>query len=184
MDPVTALARAYESMASATADLGTAQMTAPSQCDGWDIKTMLNHAFGAGWMFTLVNQGQAIGEDSGDVVGSDAALACRELAAANIAAWKIDGALDGDRTYPFGSFPAPGALLINVGEIAVHAWDLAKSTGQDASIDPGVAAMLWEFYNGLPLEAFREHGAFGPVVPVPESAPVADRVLGLLGFQP
>jgi uncharacterized protein (TIGR03086 family) len=168
----------------ATADLGPAQLAAPSQCDGWDIKTMLNHAFGAGWMFTLVNQGQTLGEDSGDVVGGDASLACRELAAANIAAWKADGALEGERTYPFGSFPAPGALLINVGEIAVHAWDVAKSTGQGASIDPEVAALLWGFYNSLPLDAFREHGAFGPVVPVPESAPVADRVLGLIGFQP
>jgi len=184
MDPVTALERAYESMARATADLDAAQMAAPSQCDGWDIKTMLNHAFGAGWMFTLVNQGQALGEDSGDLVGTDAARACGELAAANIAAWKTEGALEGDRTYPFGSFPAPGALLINVGEIAVHAWDVAKSTGQDASIDPQVAELLWDFYNSLPLEAFREHGAFGPVVPVPESAPVADRVLGLIGFQP
>jgi uncharacterized protein (TIGR03086 family) len=171
-------------MSSATADLGAAQMTVPSQCDGWDVKTMLSHAFGAGWMFTLVNQGRSIGEDAGDVVGNDAALACGELAAANIAAWKAEGALEGERTYPFGSFPAPGALLINVGEIAVHAWDVAKSTGQNASIDPEVATLLWDFYNSLPLDAFREHGAFGPAVPVPESAPVADRVLGLLGFQP
>jgi uncharacterized protein (TIGR03086 family) len=184
MDPVMALERAYESMTSATASLSAAQMTAPSQCDGWDIKMLLNHAFGAGWMFTLVNQGQSLGEDSGDVVGTDAALACGELAAANLAAWKAEGALEGDRTYPFGTFPAPGALLINLGEIAVHAWDVAKSTGQDASIDPDVAALLWDFYNSLPLDGFREHGAFGPVVPVPESAPVADRVLGLIGFQP
>ena len=184
MDPVAALERAYATMSSATADLGAAQMAAPSQCDGWDIKAMLNHAFGAGWMFTLVNKGQSIGEDSGDVVGSDAAAACRELAAANVAAWKAEGALDGERTYPFGSFPAPAALLINVGEIAVHAWDVAKSTGQDASIDPEVAALLWEFYNSLPLDAFREHGAFGPEVPVAADALAADRLLGVLGFQP
>lgn len=184
MDPVTALERAYESMADATADLSPAQMAAPSQCDGWDVKTMLNHAFGAGWMYTLVNHGQVVGEDAGDVVGDDAARACRELAAANIAAWTIDGALEGDRTYPFGSFPAPSALLINVGEIAVHAWDLAKSTGQDASIDSDVAALLWDFYNSFPLEVYRGYGAFGPVVSIPESAPVADRVLGLIGFQP
>jgi uncharacterized protein (TIGR03086 family) len=184
MDPITALERAYDSMARATAELDPAQMAAPSQCDGWDIRTILNHAFGAGWMFTLVNQGQALGEDCGDVVGSDAALACVEVAAANIAAWKAAGALNGDRTYPFGSFPAPAALSLNVGEIAVHAWDVAKSTGQDASIDPEVAALLWAFYNSLPLDAFRESGAFGPLVPVVESAPVADRVLGLIGFQP
>jgi hypothetical protein len=156
MDPVSALEVAYGSMARVTADLDAAKMAAPSQCDGWDVKSVLNHAFGAGWMFTLVNQGRTLGEDSGDVVGDDAARACRELAAANVA----------------------------VGEIAVHAWDVAKSTGQDAAIDPDVAALLWDFYNSLPLDGFREHGAFGPVVPVPDSAPVADRVLGLIGFRP
>ncbi|HVY11714.1 MAG TPA: TIGR03086 family metal-binding protein [Mycobacteriales bacterium] len=184
MDPVSALEVAYGSMARATADLDAAKMAAPSQCDGWDVKSVLNHAFGAGWMFTLVNQGRTLGEDSGDVVGDDAARACRELAAANVAAWKADGALEGDRTYPFGTFPAAGAVMVNVGEIAVHAWDVAKSTGQDAAIDPDVAALLWDFYNSLPLDGFREHGAFGPVVPVPDSAPVADRVLGLIGFRP
>lgn len=171
-------------MSRATADLGGAELLTPSQCEGWDVKAMLNHAFGAGWMFTLVNQGQSVGEEAGDVVGTDAALACSELAVANVGAWNAEGALEGERTYPFGTFPAPGALLINVGEIAVHAWDVAKSTGQDASIDPEVATLLWDFYNSLPLDAFRAHGAFGPVVPVPESAPIDERVLGLIGFQP
>lgn len=184
MDPVTALERAYASMSAATAGLGAAEMTAPSQCAGWDIRAMLNHAFGVGWMFTLVNQGQPVGEDAGDVVGSEAAVACRDLAVANLAAWKAEGALEGERTYPFGSFPAPAALVINVGEIAVHAWDVAKSTAQAASIDPDVATLLWDFYNRLPLDAFREHGAFGPVVPVADSAPIDARVLGLLGFRP
>jgi uncharacterized protein (TIGR03086 family) len=184
MEPVAALERAYASMSKATAGLDADLLATPSQCEGWDLKAMLNHAFGAGWMFTLVNQGQSIGEDSGDLVGFDAAAACSELEAANVAAWKAEGALEGDRTYPFGSFPAPAALLINVGEIAVHAWDVFKSTGQDASIDPEIATLLWDYYNSIPLDAFREHGAFGPEVPVPESAPIGARVLGLIGFQP
>jgi uncharacterized protein (TIGR03086 family) len=74
--------------------------------------------------------------------------------------------------------------MINVGEIAVHAWDVAKATDQDATIDPEVASLLLDFYQGMPLDAFRAHGAFGPEVPVDPSAPVADRMLGLLGFQP
>lgn len=183
MDPVTALERAYESMARATAGLDANQLAAPSRCAGWDVQTMLNHAFAAGWMFTRVNQSQTL-ENSGDIVGSDPGQACRELAAANIAAWKAEGARDGDRMYPFGSLPAQSALLLNVGEIAVHTWDAAKSSGQDASIDPEVAALLWDFYNSLPLDNFRDRGAFGPVVPVPDSAPMADRVLGLIGFHP
>ena len=183
MDPVAALECAYGSMTKATANLSAADMAVPSQCAGWDVKTMLNHAFSAAQMFTLVNEGKAL-SDPGDLVGDDPAQACSELASANIAAWKMDGAMEGERTYPFGAFPAAGAVLINVGEIAVHSWDVAKSTGQEASIDPEVAELLWGFYNTLPLDVFREHGAFGPIVPVAESAPTADRMLGLIGFQP
>jgi uncharacterized protein (TIGR03086 family) len=93
-------------------------------------------------------------------------------------------ALDGERAFPFGTFPAPMALLINVGEIAVHGWDLAKSTGQDATIDPDVAELLLDFYRSIPLDEFRAHGAFGPEVEIDPAAPAADRMLGLLGFQP
>jgi uncharacterized protein (TIGR03086 family) len=106
------------------------------------------------------------------------------MATANLASWRGSNALDGERAFPFGTFPAPMALLINVGEIAVHGWDLAKSTGQDATIDPDVAELLLDFYRSIPLDEFRAHGAFGPEVEIDPAAPAADRMLGLLGFQP
>jgi uncharacterized protein (TIGR03086 family) len=136
-------------------------------------------------MFTRANQGETgVPEDAGDLVGADHVTACAELADANVAAWRTPDALEGERSFPFGTFPAPVALMINVGEVAVHAWDLARSTDQPAAIDPEVAALLLDFYSSLPLDQFRGHGAFGPEVPVEDSAPVADRMLGLLGFHP
>jgi hypothetical protein len=61
---------------------------------------------------------------------------------------------------------------------------MAKATGQDATIDPEVAELLLDFYGSIPLDEFRAHGAFGPEVEVDPTAPPADRVLALLGFQP
>lgn len=158
MDGVTALERSYGQLSGLVANLEPGELEA--DCGGWDVRAMLNHAVGAAWMFTLVNQGQAVGEDAGDVVGDDPAAAVAEIAPANIASWQGPAALDGDRVYPFGTFPAPAALLINIGEIAVHAWDLADATGQDATI------------------------AFGPEISVPASAPADARLLGYLGRQP
>jgi len=132
-------------------------------------------------MFTLVNQGSEVGEDAGDLVGDDAAAAVSEASSANLAAWRQPGALEGDRTYPFGSFPAAATLMINVGEIVVHSWDLARATEQDPTVDPDLATLVYEFYRPIPLDEYRAHGAFGPEVSVPDSAPVAERMLGLLG---
>jgi uncharacterized protein (TIGR03086 family) len=184
VDGVTALERSYEHLLRSVDGLSVEQLGSTSECANWDVRATLNHVLGAGWMFTKANQGESVPEDGGELIGDDPARACAEVAAANVASWQGPDALVGDRRYPFGTFPAPAALMVNVGEVAVHAWDLAKSTGRDATIDPEVAELLFGFYGSMPLDGFREHGAFGPIVPVAESAPVADRLLGLLGFTP
>lgn len=184
MDAVDALERAHEHLTKTTANVSADALATPSACDGWDLRALLNHVLGAGWMFTLANSGESVPEDDGDLVGDDHVAACVQLAQANVASWRGPDALQGERSFPFGTFPAPVALSINVGEIAVHAWDLARATGQDPTIDPEVAELLLGFYGSLPLDEFRAHGAFGPEVAVDPSAPAADRVLGLLGFQP
>ena len=181
MDGVTALERSYDDLGALMTKIGTAELALPCPCDDWDVRAMLNHALGAGWMFTLVNQGESVGEDAGDVVGDDPAAALAKVREANLASWRGPDALQGDRTYPFGTFPAEAALLINIGEIDLHAWDLARATGQDESLDPDVVELLWGFYSAMPMDAYREHGAFGPEDVVPESAPLQDRLLGYIG---
>jgi uncharacterized protein (TIGR03086 family) len=184
MDGVQALERAYDGLNKTMGNVTADQLTTPSCCSEWDLRGMLNHLLGAGWMFTVANTGESLGEDSGDLVGDDAAGACAALATANVASWQGGGGLEGERTYPFGTFPAPVALMMNLGEVTVHTWDVAKNTAQDATIDPEIAGMLLEFYGQMPMDAFRSGGAFGPEVPIDASAPAADRMLGLLGFQP
>ena len=135
-------------------------------------------------MFTLVNQGQAADEDAGDVIGDDASLAVTAAAKENLASWRQPGAFEGDRSYFFGTFPATGAAMLNLGEVVVHNWDVAKATGQELVIDPAVGQMIYDWGVSIPLDDFRDHGAFGPEVAVPASAPIVDRLVGLLGRQP
>jgi uncharacterized protein (TIGR03086 family) len=184
LDAIEALKRAHDHLIAAATNVPADALAKPSACEQWDLRALLNHILGGGWMFTLANQGKAVGEDGGDLVGEDHAQACVDMAAANLASWRGSDALDGERAFPFGTFPAPMALLINVGEITVHAWDLAKSTGQGPTIDPDVAELLLDFYLSMPLEEFRAHGAFGPEIEIDPAAPAADRMLALLGFQP
>src|ERR1044071_6554520 len=136
MDSVEALGRAYEQLSRTAANVTVDQLAGESSGAEWDLRTMANHMLGAGWMFTLVNQGQSVGQYGGELVGDDLGKACAELAAANAAPRGGPGGVEGERPYPFGSFPAAAAVVVNVGEIAVHGWDLAKSTGQESTIDP------------------------------------------------
>ena len=61
---------------------------------------------------------------------------------------------------------------------------MAKATGQELTIDPEVAQMVYDWGVSIPLDGFREHGAFGPEVAVSASASIVDRLVGLLGRQP
>jgi uncharacterized protein (TIGR03086 family) len=183
MDGVTALERSYDQLDGLLTRVSPDQLSLSSPCAGWDVRATLNHTLAAVRMFTLVNEGKAAG-DAGDLVGDDPAGALKKVAAPNLASWRKRGALEGDRVYPFGTFPAEVGLMINLGEVLVHSWDVARATGQDDTMNPDATAVLYEFYAPLPLDEFRAYGAFGPEVVVPESAPVQQRLLGLLGRQP
>ncbi len=184
MDVIDALDAAYQQAGKIVAGVSTEQLTQPSPCSEWDVRAVLNHTLGATWMFALVNQGKAAGEDAGDLVGTDPQGALAEAAAANLASWRAPGASEGDRTYPFGTFPAPAAALLNLEEVVAHTWDIAEATGQDTTIDPAIAEMVYGFLGNIPLDAFREHGAFGAEVAVASDASVEQRLLALLGRMP
>jgi uncharacterized protein (TIGR03086 family) len=71
-------------------------------------------------------------------------------------------------------------------DLPQHGWDLAMASGQDPTMDADEVDLLWGSLNGDPAnwEWQRANGWYGPPVPVPEDAPLQDRVLGLLGRDP
>ncbi len=73
---------------------------------------------------------------------------------------------------------------MNLAEVLVHSWDLAQATGRGYVVDPELAEVVYGLYRAVPLDDMRAHGALGPEVAVPVVAPVADRLLGLLGRRP
>ena len=184
MDAIKALQQSYDDFGGILTNVSPDQLSLSSPCAGWDLRATLNHTLGAVRMFTLINEGKAAGGDVGDIVGDDPAGALAQEARPNLQSWRKPGALDGERVFPFGTFPAQTALMINLGEVLVHAWDVARATGQDETMNPDSAALVYEFYAPQPLDEFRTYGAFGPEVAVPENAPAQQRLLGLLGRQP
>ena len=63
-------------------------------------------------------------------------------------------------------------------EIAVHGWDVARTTGAGLPIPEEFAEALMPTALALALE---QHGEFGPPVPVPVDAGPERRMLALLG---
>jgi uncharacterized protein (TIGR03086 family) len=182
-DPISALARSYDDLAAVVSTMSPDQWASPTDCPAWDAKDLVNHILGGGLMYVAANDGVLTGEDHGDLIGDDPKAAIESVAANNLASWRKPGALEGERTYPWGTFPAPVGLLINLGEVLVHTWDLADATGQPATIDSEAATLVFDLYANIPMDGMRAGGVYGPELSVPESAPVTDRLLGLLSRQ-
>jgi len=68
-------------------------------------------------------------------------------------------------------------------DLVVHGWDLSRATGQDETLPPDEVERVYA--DALKLgDNLRLDGVCGPEVPVPEDAPLQDRLLGLLGRTP
>ncbi len=93
--------------------------------------------------------------------------------------WRREGALEGTVRLPFGQVPAAWCVDQQISDLVVHGWDIARATGQPTELDPelGQASLAWARQNLLPeLRGDVGSGyAFGPEVPVPETAPLHDR---------
>lgn len=101
-------------------------------------------------------------------------------------AWRDPEAWEGMTRVGGGELPGAVAGIITFGELTVHGWDLSKATGLLFEPDPAGLDALFELASqrlGSGNEGARGT-AFGPAVPVPEDAPVPDRVLGMLGRDP
>ncbi|MGH9135435.1 MAG: TIGR03086 family metal-binding protein [Acidimicrobiales bacterium] len=169
------------------------QLAAPTPCPAYSLGDLLDHVGGLAHAFTA-----AARKDTGDHASEQGASGdasrlgadWRErIPAALIAlaeAWVDPAAWSGITAA--GPFEMPGeqAGLIALDELVIHGWDVARSSGQPFDVDPASLDAVHGFiaqFSGLGSEQQRE-GRFGPVVAVPESAPLLDRVIGLAGRDP
>lgn len=88
---------------------------------------------------------------------------------------------------PYDGFFGPSTFAKGVdqflsADLVIHAWDLARATGQDERLDPDEVHRLHE--GMLPMDdALRAPGAFGPKVEPPADADEQTRLLCFLGRQ-
>ncbi|WP_329058157.1 TIGR03086 family metal-binding protein [Streptomyces sp. NBC_00117] len=83
-----------------------------------------------------------------------------------------------------GGVDLPGAVaaMVALDELVVHAWDLAKATGQDYAPDEAALQAAHAFL--LQSAEGPRPDIFGPVVQVEGSATLLDRAVGLSGRDP
>ncbi|MDA5283336.1 TIGR03086 family metal-binding protein [Streptomyces sp. Isolate_45] len=99
-------------------------------------------------------------------------------------AWQDPAARTGMTRAGGVDLPGDIAAAVAADELVVHGWDLARATGQEYAPDRAALRASHAFLLAAAEEGDRGGGIFGPVVPVPDDAPLLDRAVGLSGRDP
>jgi uncharacterized protein (TIGR03086 family) len=180
---VTPIARFDRAAATATAVVDAIrpeQLGDPTPCTEWTVRQLLNHFIGGNKIFTQRLTGGEDVDRSADHVGPDHVASFRASVSALRTAFSGDGVMDNIYLGPLGEAPGRALARIRVNEFMVHAWDLARATGQSTDLDPELAAQCAEDLRGM-QEAGRGGAMFAAVQPYPENATVADKLAALAG---
>jgi uncharacterized protein (TIGR03086 family) len=166
------------------AGIGPDQWTAPTPCEGWDVRGLVNHVVSGNLWAAELGAGRTI-EDvgdrlDGDVLGADPVAAYVASAEAAADVFAAPRALDAPCAVSYG--PVPGSVYAGHRflDVLIHGWDLAVASGQDATIDPDLVEACWEVV-ALQAEMLRASGMFGNQLETPAGADEATRLLALLG---
>lgn len=154
----------------------------PAPCEGWVARDVVRH---------LVEWGPPMLFDRWDIERPEVPSVDEDP----VAAWRsvdqaIQRALDdpaiatSERETQMGTNTLEKvADMIWTNDVLIHTWDLARATGQDATLDSEAVSRM---YAGMePMEeAIRNSGHFGARVEVPDDADPQSKLLAFTGRDP
>ncbi|MER7203540.1 TIGR03086 family protein [Streptomyces sp. CB01635] len=168
--------------------VGEGRLNLATPCPEYSVRNLLGHILGLTVAFgdaarknlgpTTDTNPTASLPDITDGWREALAKALDELAEA----WRDPEAWQGMTRAGGVDLPAGVAGLVALDELVVHGWDLARATGQE--YDPEEAALGAAHAFLAQSTGPDRPPIFGPVVPVPDEAPLLDRVVGLSGREP
>jgi uncharacterized protein (TIGR03086 family) len=180
-------AQALDATRKMVAAVGDGQWADESVCEDWTVRELVNHIVtGNDWAEELAS-GKTIEEVGdrfdGDVLGDDPLAAYDDSAARASAVFRAPGAMDAPCAVSYG--PVPGSVYCGHRflDVLVHGWDVAKSTGQDTTLDPTLVEALWVVLEPQ-LDMLAGSGAFGTRRDAPAGSDRQTQLLEALGREP
>jgi uncharacterized protein (TIGR03086 family) len=158
-------------------------------CAAWDTWALLNHvlgtlALGAGLLGDTEPTVNMVpgGLPDIDMVGGDPVKAYRVGVDGLLAAAGAD-ALTRSHATPLGDMPGSVLGGFTTLDIAVHGWDLAKASGQQADLGDDLADEVLAFAQQTITDTTRAP-RIGPEVAAAPGASATDRLVAFLGRRP
>jgi uncharacterized protein (TIGR03086 family) len=152
------------------------ELDAPTPCDEWDVRTLLNHLLETQQYFVRKARGEDAPLPSPDppsLIGDDPVAAFERVRDETLETF-------GDEEVREKTGPSLG---ISFSDTLIHGWDIARATSQDTTMPDGLAEAAYDMIHGRFTEDQRK-GVFKPEIPVHEHASPQDRLLAYTGRDP
>jgi uncharacterized protein (TIGR03086 family) len=120
---------------------------------------------------------------AGDLLGDDPVAAFEAIVEAACAAARAVRDLDAVAHLSFGDYTLREYFWQINSFRALRVHDIATALGQEVDLEAELVQGVWDEVSPH-AEEWRTIGVYGTAVPVPEDAPLLDRLLGLTGRQP
>ena len=161
LDRRSTLLASYENAAVIVSAIDFERLGDPTPCPRYDVARLIDHLVEAGHRAAALGRGQAPppGDESPRVELSEAPAQLRRAAMEAAEAWADEAALSSRFTMPWGD-EYSGAILVDMylAELAAHAWDLARATGQLDKLDPSLALAGTRWCAGHDQTPVSQHG--------------------------
>ncbi len=152
------------------------KLSAPTSCDGWDVRMLMSHMLQTQHYFVAAARGENVAPPTGtppDLVGDEPHADFERARAETIRTFGEPGVID--KTGP--------ALGIAFSDQLLHGWDLATSTGQEAGMPDGLPDAAYSLIHGRFTDEQRK-GVFKPEISVAPDASAQDKLLAYTGRDP
>ena len=157
----------------------------PSVCSEWTVREVADHIVGGNRFAVALLDGASTEEAMAAArTGSFEGVPVErfdETAAAQLAAFETEGALDRIVHHPAGDMTGAAFVGFRAGDLLLHGWDIARSVGGDETLPAELAEEIHAVY--LPnAESARAFGIFANTgSELTDEAPIAQRLLVLTG---
>lgn len=165
------------------------QWDRPTPCPDWTVRDLVQHVIDGNRLAVALLQGaasqQALSRLEQVEPAAAAMVELRSSAEAMLAAFAADGAATQVCDHPADRITGRAFAVYRAGDIAVHAWDLARALRANETLDPELVEAALASY--VPWVAtLPEAGMFGagPSEDLPADASRQQHLLDALGRRP
>lgn len=183
-----ALALATLNFLSLTADVTEEDLTKPTPCEEWTVAQLLEHVARGSDMTVELLKGASQDEARAmfdRLPPSDPVSACHHALNAQLVAMESTSDLDQVVHHPIGDVPARQLYDFRIGDLTLHAWDLARALGEEEELPDPLVEHVYAVLQ--PMEAFiGDIGLFGsgPSGNLAPDSTMQAKLLDLTGRRP